>query len=257
MFEPTFNAEELHHKADGLEVPAVATVNALAWWVAAELVRRHPTEIQIAEESPWSGWWNALVVLRTGGPEPKRLCFLRLSPSSGFLPLVASPMGGGINWAEMLLVPNRRDDVVLRIEAQLGLTPPRQTPSTTARSIGPRILAAFLQRTSLERQLWAFGNGSSVDQESVGPNEELFNSYPLAAQDRAARYPDADRFRSSQHYWFIGPVIDKTARPPVTVINTTEGIAWFDGHEFDLLALYKRFGSKLDPVVNLVFLPAL
>lgn len=242
--------ERLHELSSTVIVSSPSTIQALAWWVAAELIRRHPHELMVVEAQPASGLANALILVQRDDPDQNTLARLWFTPEPAYSTPHDEQVTGHLSWLEILLAPNRRTDVVERIEIQLGLQAPRQTPPTDVRSIGPRVLAAFLQRTTLERPLWAVSNGAYANQDDAGARNDLFASMPAVRDDRSGRYAGVDEYRASQHYWFIGPVVEGKARTPVAAINTAAGLAWHHGQRFDLLDLYERANRHIDAVVN-------
>jgi len=250
----------IHEFGERVFVPSFALRQALAWWVGAELVRRHPATIRLIEVFPHQ-YGSALTVWDTSqgeDPSGRALAFLTVGESFHITPLVEPALEGRLNWMDVLLAPNRRFDVVERLEGQLRLTPPAATPSTTAASIGPRVIAAFLQRTALERNRWVVTNGAFEEDDGTGTRHVLFDLMPEVAADR-------DRHQPGRHpldlvetrYWFLGPIKDDEAGLPVRAVDTTDGRIWLDGRCVSLMDEFQRHGRNLDRVVSAVMPPAM
>lgn len=251
-------AEPLHTLGEHLQLPSHSMRLALAWQVGAELVRRHPDNLRLIETFPHQ-YGPALTVWQMeAGSSGLPVLLMTLGEWTHITPLGTNWDAGRFNWLDVLLADNRRAYVVAQLESVLGLSAPVATPATTEASIGPRVLAAFLARTALTPHRWAVAGGVFVDDDGQGTHEELFQAMPLVANDttkhRPAEHPLA---LAESRYWFIGPVKDGSLSVPVVAMDMFAGRAWRGESEVDLLALYRRRGDKLDPVVNDVFPPAL
>ena len=245
----------LHEVGERVVVPTFALRQSLAWWVGAELVRRHPETLRLIEVHPHH-YGPALTLWeeRRDAPPGGGLAFLTLGAHFHITPFGGSPNGDlSFNWLEVLLAPNRRHDIVERLETHLGMAPPPSTPSTVATSIGPRMIAAFLQRTALERDLWVMSSGAYQDEDDSATNEALLRQQPEVAADLDNHDPARHPFGLvASRYWFLSPLHNGEAGPPIRAIDTTAGIAWVDGVKVSLMDEFRAGGRSLDHLVSSV-----
>lgn len=248
--------EPLHSLGERLQVPSFATRQALAWWVAADLVRRHPSQLRIIEAYPHQYGMAVTLVRRL--PESLEFgwaAYLTLGPSFHLVTL----KGGGFNWLEVLLARDRREYVVLQLEADLELSPPRATPSTTSSSIGPRLISAFLARTSLGPSRWIMRCGATDSDDGSEVERALFAAMPHVAEARG-------EFEASQHplglaesrFWFLCPLdLEDNPADPVLAIDCFDGRIWNSNVSGELLLpWFDRVGRKIDALVSVTFPPA-
>ena len=129
---------------EGLDVESDALRQALAWQVAAELVRRHPKTLRLH-----------MAYIHQYGPA---LMPMRMRPSGDWRPvhlmtwgksMHISPVNGGwsngrFNWLDVLLAPDRRTYVVEALERVAGLPSPQATPATVMQTIGARLVLSLI-----------------------------------------------------------------------------------------------------------------
>lgn len=234
---------ELHAVGETTELPE-ALQRALAWWVVAELIRRHPDKLEMHEEHPGGGQYDCLTIY-------DRAAYA--AHGSAELPLVYVNVTGHIthsdwfreqhedegddgrfNWYEVLCAEDRRSYVIEQLEAVSGLPSPKSTPPTTSRSIGIRLLARFAELTAFTRQ-------SSWDLRTVRHERDL-EQFMVPSPG----------WRDGQ-FWCV-----RDRDRPHALIDIYAGLAWQvaqgDGGT-DLLDAYRRNGSTLDATARLV-LPA-
>ncbi|WP_371811096.1 hypothetical protein [Tessaracoccus sp. MC1865] len=224
-------------------------------------MRRHPDSLRLIEVFPHQ-YGPALTVWKTPegriGSHGHPLALLTLGAEMHITPLGEAALEGRLNWLDVLLAPDRRFDVVERLEVQLHLSPPASTPTTRAMSIGPRVIAAFLQRTALERDRWVLTNGAFLDDEGSGAHGELFDSMPEAAKDRTRHQPKGHPLELvASRYWFLCPIQGGEAGAPVRALDTTEGIIWIGDRRISMMSEFERLGRSLDRLVNEVMPPAM
>src|SRR6478609_8707647 len=137
--------DRLHAAGEQHPVASYAMRQALAWWVAAELIRRHPTHVRVRESCyPY----DCLSLQRRSSTQWQLVALLGQDLGHHITPLNWGD-SERFNWTEVLLAPDRRAYVVAQLELLEGLIPPASTPPTTATSIGPRLIAAFMGRSAL------------------------------------------------------------------------------------------------------------
>ena len=243
---------DIHELGEQATLP-FPLVTALAWWVSAELVRRHPhRRLRIVEAHPIS-IYDCVTILDLASSRAESQWLVHLNLEGHITPEAMIPDGDldrRFNWYEVLAASDRRTYVVEQLERVLGLTPPATTPPTTERSIGPRLLARFAASAALSARTWriraGFGFGSDW-----GPfREDLFEAFPMIPTDRFVDHeiPESSRF------WFI---CDHEGQPR-TAFDLENGIAWTPesreaGHH--LLGMYGAHGSSLDRVLAQVAPP--
>ena len=55
----------LHELGEQIDLP-YPMKRALAWWIAAEMIRRHPDEVRVIENHPGGGQYDCLTLCRRG-----------------------------------------------------------------------------------------------------------------------------------------------------------------------------------------------
>ena len=247
--------DDLHRFGEQIPVP-LPLIHACAWWVVAELIRRHPHRLAVIETHPGGGMYDCLTVIGLEHGDPD-------------LTMTLGPMGrlhthGEFeewpNWADVLLAPDRRA-LLLRLEASLGLTGPARTPATTAASIGPRLIANFFWRAATSRRRWLALNG--VDDTAGyggGPRDHLFDRIPGLADARRRAQPSRRLHDSAYRYWFVGrtlppEALDRTV-DTAFVVDTWSGDLWRpDDTHVSLLDAYGQMDRSLDRLVDEVCPP--
>lgn len=155
----------IHVAGETIGVPSYSMRQALAWWTAAELTRRHPNNLRIAEWHPMDGQYDCVSLFRRSDANTwngwDELVHLNIRDPDDHL-TGASWFGTSderFNWLDVLLAPDRRGHVITQLEQLEGLPSPATTPPTTAASIGVRFIAEFLSRSALAPDRWRLLNG--------------------------------------------------------------------------------------------------
>lgn len=253
----------LHDRAELLTGHvSAALIQATAWWIAAELIRRHPQDLTVIETHPGGGTYDCLSVYRREPDTPTAVVLMNQGGSITHGSWFGEGDHDRFQWSEVILTPARRSYVVEQLERIEELSPPASTPATVTTSIGPRVIAAFVARTALGRGghpeaisrmdlPWYAANGF-FDTSGYGPagrRDELFAALP-AADDHSRRADTRDLYSEPAfRYWFV---VDRH-QAPVVAVDITHGMAWSQHDEFDLMAMYESNGRRLDPIVNKVF----
>jgi hypothetical protein len=252
--------ESLHAAGEQVNVPSHALRQAMAWWIASEMVRRHPLDLRVAEWHPmdggydcvslfrrdpdggqWNGWVDSVHLHKGEGST-------HIAPSAWF----ATTSDERFNWLEILLSTDRRSYVVEQLERVEGFRSPGATPSTVAQSIGPLLISSFLARTALTQDKWLMMNGYG---DTWGEQRDwLF-----------APFADADRLRGSREsedlfaipetrYWFITEAPpgypDQNSVTAHVAIDVVNGLAWTSTRRWVLLEAYERVSRRLSSLVQ-------
>lgn len=263
----------LHRAGEGVAANAAAT-QAAAWWVAAELVRRHPKRLMVIETHPAGGMYDCLSVYRrervpNSEPDKPGKLILHMNLDGGahlthgawFEMSEAAQSEERFNWPEVILSNRRRSYVIEQLEAVERLSVPKRAPCTTRRSIGPRVISAFVGRTAFGRGSdreasdrgelpWTMINGWSLSESYSSYRSELFDPFPeIGFRPPADGLPGADE-APVYDYWFA---VDQEGDPSVAV-DVSRGRAWTPGEQdLDLLTAYSANGRRIDSIVNTIF----
>jgi hypothetical protein len=239
----------LHARGERVELPREVT-RELAWWVASELVRRHPGRLRAVEAHPISIYDCVSIIDMKQRPGPAAwLAHLNLE---GHITTVqrgelADP-DNRFNWYEVLKADNPREYVVKQIEGSVGLRRINKTPRTVERTIGPRCIARFAQLAAASNETWEIRAGFGFDSDDAPYRAELFRAFPNIPTHelRAGDVPDASRF------WFV-VAPDET---PMVAIDTENGLGWSEGGgPIPLLWVYRTEARSLDRVLGHILPP--
>jgi hypothetical protein len=254
--------EALNDAAERLQMFRRHEVNqAIAWWVAAELVRRHPGRLRLVHTHPHQ--YDCISVYHDARPDNAgesdwhHLMWLN---QLGHITLDNNGRdtdGRRYTWPEVLACESPRDYVVAQLERACGLRVPQQTPPTSTATIGPRIISAFLVRTIFSARSWTMVGGVSVNEHDTSVNEHLFAEIPEANRARMRDTAGEVQRKPETRYWFL------TTRGPkpndnrvFLAIDCADGLLYpKDGPVSDLMDEYGRHRRVLDALVNAFFPP--
>jgi hypothetical protein len=238
-----------------VELP-YGVVRGLAWWVASELIRRHPDQLRVIETHPGGGQYDCLSIYhRRRNQESALIVHLNLLGHLTHGTWFGAPEGGEgdnrFNWFEVLNARDRRSYVVKQLEAAAGLPSPNATPETTRRSIGPRALARFAASAALTTKRWSIVNGFLDTSYDAAVRTQYFEAFPGARLEPLR----GDLLgQPAYRYWFV---VDHRDRPQAAV-DAERGLAWpfgDTGPGIDLLSRYRAAHSTIDHVVREVLPP--
>lgn len=257
--------QRLHEAGERCPVEDKSVSRALAWWIAAELVRRHPGRLQIIETHPMDGHYDCISVFDQGvegAGDPGIVLHMNVDPGTHITHRSwfsdESEDETRFNWLEVLLCGDRRRYVVKQLERVEGLPSPSRTPSTRPESIGPLVIAAFLQRSLLGPAKWQALNG--VEDPAYGDNirSELFSAIPGARIASDCGIDGVDHLQPEYRFWFLAEENrDGSTDAPTVAIDTWAGLLWrADGPEVDLMSVYSDESRSLDRVVSATCPPA-
>jgi hypothetical protein len=223
---------------------------ALAWWMAAELVRRHPALLRVIETHPGGGQYDCLSLYHR--QSDALVANFNLTGSIHVPGWSANVRNDPPTWADVLASEDRRGDLILPIERCAGLQTPKETPATTEQSVGIRLLARFAALAAFSARCWSLRNAYN-DNSGMGSGVQ---SWATAIAGPKYERLEGDLLRTPHYrYWFV---LDQHGKP-ATAIDVDRGLAWCSGkpgEEFNLMKLYRARGSHLDATLAAVLLNA-
>jgi hypothetical protein len=132
---------------------------AQSWFIASELIRRHP-ELRLIETNPLTGQYNCLTIVAQRDREPRKIIDLNRNgrmKAYGTGALVAEP----IPWSETLssfaasqATPSRGHNALKRLERDAGLTAPATTPASSPAALSYRVIARVLSGLLNDKAVW-------------------------------------------------------------------------------------------------------
>ena len=123
-------------------------VNLQSWWVASELIRRHP-ELELIETHPGGGQYDCLSVLSADGAHKLHIDLNRNgrmhihSGTPSWFDSARWDIRHPVEWSTESEQEDRRR-IPRFLEDATGLLPPAQTPVTTSKTLGFRIIYHLL-----------------------------------------------------------------------------------------------------------------
>jgi len=259
--------DQLHRPGEDVQRLNWPLVHAAAWWIAAELVRRHPGEFRVYDTGGHFQY-DVLAVSKlsrnnsTSGSSAvvwmNRHSQGHLTTGSWFDDPSSTER---FNWTDVLMAPNRLTYIVEQLEREAGLSSPGTSPSTKPNTIVPRIIAGFLARSVFTKKNWVAVNG--VWDNGVGEaytHDALFSAVPgmkSKAPNPGGGFFDESTFR----YWFICPYTgpqghdgqwpSQHAAPPALGFDTELGHCWNgSGKRINLIERYDAVGRSIDALIS-------
>lgn len=250
----------LHEAGERLDAPRRLR-EALSWEVAAELVRRHPDELMLAELHPGGGQYDCLTIVSLRNHE--KAFFNRISMGHINVALRDS-MDDRPNWTQVLLADDRRTVVEL-IERNLGMQAPEETPLTTSRSIGYRVISeVILQKALSKNSLFASHGWYDGEMDELNAKVSFFEAVPLAKESLDLS-ESGELFKSSAaNFWFVFELepgkqgthfleFEPEASPPLFAVDCYQGKLYGPRFSIDLIAEYKANNRNIEKLVRAIY----
>lgn len=176
--------------------PADRFLTAQIWWIASELVRRHPHLRISGHEVPGEG---RLVLLH----DEQDSMSIQWDLVGGCKYLVNGVVTS-ISWIEMMAAVSPHE-TVKRIEVASGLGIPKAVPVTTPHSLTYRVIASALATAVDDRYEW-YAVPAPMDPYD-DPDCPYFQAFPsaMAARDDYAEAADAQIAATSRDIHFFQP----------------------------------------------------
>lgn len=171
-------------------------VIARSWWIASELVRRHP-ELRLIETHPGGGQYDCLTLLR----DESTVVDLNRAGAIHFNGETPSELA--MTWLECFA----HDDPhlsVKQIEAASGLTSPSPTPATSPAALVYRAVARVLAALVDDRDWWDVRN-ERVDSSNAYSTEPhgYVSLSPRAAELATQARPDDLLGDPAYRFWAL------------------------------------------------------
>lgn len=150
-------------------------INLQSWWVASELLRRHP-ELELIETHPGGGQYDCLSVLNI---ESSGKLYIDLNRNGRMHIHSATPswfdsarwdIRYPVEWSTELEQVDRRR-IPRFLEDAAGLLPPAQTPVTTPKTLTFRVIYHLLLFSLNEAEFWDIRNGKLDSSGMYSDNE--------------------------------------------------------------------------------------
>jgi type III secretion system-like peptide-binding chaperone len=215
-------------------LPAQRFVLAQSWWIARELVRRHP-HLRLIETHPGGGQYDCLTLLDSRSAGPGSLVDLnragRIHVDNG----ACEPLG----W-DTVFAARGGHDIVRRIEAVAGLHPLVPAPPTGPSALTYRVLARILTSLVDDRHTWDVRNGQLDSSGYGGGRRSELDWFPSAVKALRDVRPD-DLFQEPAYrFWILLRDTD-----PVVVLDTDGRLHLRNQLSAELLAVYKGSSRSL------------
>lgn len=222
--------------AFGLE-PALRFVLAQSWWIAAELVRRHPG-LLIHEMHPAGGLADVLCVVDPSDGEMLDHTRIMINRAGSIQVHRSAEYGTKIlqvtTWDEVLAADDPHMQVKA-LELAAGLERPAETPASRPTTLTYRLIAALLNATVNDRHRWDVRNefhDSSADHDITLLGH--LDQFPSLREHLRSAPTLGLPHEPESHYWIV-----LRNDEPVAAIST-EGRAYCRDRTIELLPTYER-----------------
>jgi hypothetical protein len=214
-------------------------VGAQAWFIASELIRRHP-KLKLIETHPHWGVHDCLTVCAVDGPHPEAIIELARSKFI-WVRAAADQDRAHIEWLDTLKVEasTGKDDpqhAIKRIEKLAGLVPPAKTPASIPSTLTYRTAAGILASLVNDKHRWDVRNEFfDGDDSTLGSERRHWtDAFPSAASAIEQRRPDDLLGNPAYRYWAL-----LRADAPVAILDT-DGLVHLHNATHSLPELYRN-----------------
>ena len=221
-----------------MPMPASRFIIAQSWWIASELVRRHP-KLGLAETHPCSGMYDCLSLFATDGKHRTTLIDLNRVGSTH---IHVNPDFEPLTWEEVHETTDPHESI-RRIEAGTGLKRPSPTPPTSPAALSYRVIARVLASMVNEKDPWDVRNEQLDSSISEGKPRGYVAGFPRAAELAKVPHP-GDVWAPGYQYWAL-----LRAEQPVAILDTS-GRVFLPDKQYDLNQLYKQGGRSITELIH-------
>lgn len=218
--------------------PADRFLTAQMWWIASELVRRHP-HLHISGVEVEEG--DRLLMVR----DEQEGLSIQWDLVGGCKYLVNGVVTR-ISWIEMMAAASPHE-TLKRIEVGCGLGIPQATPETTPRALAYRVIASALATAVDDRHSWfAVPAPMTPGEDHENPECEYFRAFPTTVEAREgydaaidAQLEAGHRVYFQQPFWAV--LRDMQA---IAIVDDAGVIHTIMG-ESELMPLYDQINRNL------------
>ncbi|TFD58952.1 hypothetical protein E3T39_11365 [Cryobacterium suzukii] len=216
--------------------PADRFLTAQIWWIASELVRRHPHLRISGHEVPGDG---RLVIVH----DEQDSMSIQWDLVGGCKFLVNGVVNS-ISWIEMMAAVSPHE-TVKRIEVATGLGVPKATPVTTPHSLTYRVVASALATAVDDRHEWYAVPAPMNPYDD--PDCAYFLPFPTAlkARDDYAEAADVQIAATGRGIHFFQPFWALLRNLEPIAIFDSAGVIHTEWGPMELMPTYDKLGRKL------------
>ncbi len=196
--------------------PARRLIIAQSWWVASELIRRHP-DLSLLETYPGGGQYDCLSVFRNNLREEwKAIVDLN---RNGSIHVHVDPTWSPRPWTWLMQQSNAHDGIK-RIEHAAGLAMDAKAPPSSGAALAYRLASRLLTSMLNDRHSWDVRH-----EHGDGDDHGWATDFPTAQSKKRQMRPEDGRFGTpAWRFW----AILRDARP-VAIIDTDGELHLSDG----------------------------
>ncbi|WP_308465644.1 TY-Chap2 family putative peptide chaperone [Rathayibacter soli] len=230
-----------HGPYEDYRPPANRFLHAHTWWIASELVRRHP-HLRIGTVLTDS---NDRLLLVYDEPDAYRLQFDLVGGAKYKL----SGEVYSISWIEMMAGDNPHE-VIKRLEAATGLGVPKNTPATTPKALVYRVVASALAVGVNDRHDW-YAEEVTYDFQSRFEEQAVFArfaSVKKAAGEYYLRHFEKELVGARPEVFFQPFVALMRDLVPVAIFDIA-GVAHTADGSKDLMHVFNDYGRRVTPTM--------
>jgi len=220
--------------------PAQRFVIAQSWWIAGELVRRHP-DLRLIETHPGGVLYDCLSLLTSEVRKPKVVIHFN---RGGAIHVPGTPDSTQISWASALAT----DDphlIVKQLENAAGLSHPSPAPSTSPAALAYRVIARILASLVNDKDTWDARNEQEDSSDGGWGPQNFVQNFPRAAELAQIPRPDDLSGEPGYRFWAL-----LKSRLPVAIFDT-DGRVHLSGEQYDLPSIYRQSGRSLSQTINI------
>lgn len=244
---PGFNRRD-HRMPDIINQLDDRILGVQSWFIASELIRRHP-KLKLIQTYPHWGVHDCLSICDVASQSPTILIELARTKFI-WVRSAADQDASHIEWIETLRVQSsaNADDphsVLKRIEALAGLHAPSRTPVSTPAVLTHRVSARTLSLLMNDRSRWDVQNEFyDADDSTMGSARRHWtDSFPTAARSIEDVRSDDLLGNPAYRYWAL-----LRDGAPVAILDT-DGTVHLKRETHSLLDLYRGMNRSLTRVI--------
>lgn len=212
---------------------------AQSWWIASELVRRHP-ELITHEMHP-GGIYDVLRVTSPPSVWPRVMLNRPGTVQVHYEDHDAHVVG---DWAHVLAASTPHT-VVKELEGATGWGSPESAPPTTPRSLAYRFLATALTMLVNDRHAWDARSEFDDDDYLNEPNAGFVDTFPAVIEDLRSTPRLGIWGEPHSHYWAL--LRDKK---PVVIVSIEGKLYYPSGKTVDLMSAYDQHDRRIIPMTT-------